>query len=72
MHEGLLPGKRGPRQAHKLTAEVLQYLEQERAARPPLTARQLAARVRRRFGVQVHPRTVEKALKPKAERGRQR
>jgi transposase len=68
--EGLLPGKRGPRQAHKLTAQVRQYLEQERAAHPELSARQLAARVRQRFRVKVHPRTLEKALKPKAKRGR--
>ena len=70
--EGLLPGKRGPRQAHKLTPEVRQYLEQERARQPELSARQLAARVRRRFGLKVHPRTLEKALKPKAKRGRQK
>lgn len=70
--EGLLPGKRGPRQAHKLTAEVRQYLEQERSAHPELSARQLASRVRQRFRLKVHPRTLEKALKPKAKRGRQK
>jgi transposase len=70
--EGLMPGKRGPRQAHKVTAQVRQYLEQERAAHPELSVRQLAARVRQRFRVQVHPRTLEKALKPKAKRGRQK
>jgi transposase len=70
--EGLLPAKRGPRQAHKLTAEVRQYLEQERSAQPELSARELAARVRQRFGVKVHPRTLEKALKPKVKRGRQK
>ena len=70
--EGLLPGKRGPRQAHKLTPQVLRYLEQERAAHPELSVRQLAARVRQRFRLQVHPRTLEKALKPKAKRGRQK
>ena len=70
--EGLLPGKRGPRQAHKLTPEVVHYLEQEQTAQPELSARQLAARVRQRFRVQVHPRTIEKALKRKAKRGRQK
>ena len=70
--EGLLPGKRGPRQAHKLTAQVRQYLEQERAAHPELSARQLATRVRQRFRIKVHPRTLEKALKPKAKKGRQK
>jgi transposase len=70
--EGLLPGKRGPRHAHKLTPKVLQYLEREQATHPELSARQLAARVRQRFCLKVHPRTLEKALKPKAKRGRQK
>jgi len=70
--EGLLPGKRGPHQPHKLTAEVRQYLEQERTAQPELSPRQLVARVRQRFGLKLHPRTIEKALKPKAKRGRQK
>jgi hypothetical protein len=47
-------------------------LERERGAHPELSASQLAARVRQRFGIQVHPRTLEKALKPKAKRGRQK
>ena len=67
---GLLPGKRGPRQAHKLIPQVRRYLERERAARPDLNARQLAARVRQRFRIQMHPRTIEKALNSKAKRGR--
>lgn len=71
--EGLLPGKRGPRQAHKLTPKVLQFLQEVRAAQPKLNAGQLAARVRQRFRVQMHPRTIEKALnQPKAKRGRQK
>lgn len=71
--EGLLPGKRGPRQAHKLTPEVLQFLERVRAAEPGLSAGQLAGRLRQRFKLKVHPRTIEKALnQPKAKRGRQK
>ncbi len=70
--EGLLPGKRGPRSAHKLTPQVRQYLEQLSATEPELKARQLASRVRKRFKIKVHPRTLEKALDPKAKRGRQK
>jgi transposase len=69
--EGLLPDKRGPKSAHKLTAEVLQHLREVLAAEPALNARQLAVRVRRRFKLKVHPRTIEKALNSKAKRGRQ-
>src|ERR1051326_2574893 len=66
--EGLLPSKRGPKQAHKLTPEVLRHVRELVAAQPELKARELAARVRRRFQVKVHPRTIEKALNPKAKR----
>jgi hypothetical protein len=66
---GLLPGKRGPRQAHKLTPAVLEYVQQLRTAEPQLPARQLARRLRQRFRLKVHPRTLEKALESKAKRG---
>ncbi len=68
--EGLLPGKRGPRQAHKLTSEVRSYLQELRTTEPDLSSRQLAVRIRQRFKVKIHPRTIEKALKSKAKRGR--
>ena len=67
--EGLLPHKRGPKQPHKLTAEVRQYLQDDRQADAELNGPELARRVRRRFGVKLHRRTIEKALKPKAKRG---
>ena len=70
--EGLLPGKRGPRKAHKLTPEVLGYVQALWASQPKLSARQLTARVRKRFAVKLHPRTLEKALQPKVKRGRRK
>lgn len=71
--EGLLPAKRGPHQAHKLKPEVVKFLAQLRAAEPDLSAAQLAGRLRQRFKLKVHPRTIEKALnQPKAKRGRQK
>jgi len=69
---GLLPAKPGPKEPHKLTSEVIDYLQELVRAEPPLKARQMAARVRKRFKLKVHPRTIEKALKPKAKRGRQK
>jgi len=68
--DGLLPHKRGPRAAHKLTDQVLQYLQEQAQAEPEIEAEELARRVRQRFTVQLHPRTVQKALKAKAKRGR--
>lgn len=59
---GLIPRRRGPRGAHKLTGEVLDFLERERQAAPSLSAGALAARLFERLGLRVHPRSVERAL----------
>ena len=67
---GLLPAKRGPKGAHKLTPEIREFIDAERGAEPGLRPKELAARVRRRFEVPLHPRTIEKALQAGAKRGR--
>jgi transposase len=59
---GLVPAKPGPRGAHKLTDEVLEYLEGLREADPEPGAPELAAAVAERFRVTVHRRSVERAL----------
>ena len=59
---GLLPARPGPRRAHKLTEEVLAFLRAQLAADPSLRAGQLASQLAGRFGVQVHPRSIERAL----------
>jgi transposase len=63
--EGLLPKKRGPKRPRKLTPQVRGYLEALVASNPELKATVLVQRVRRRFGVLLHVRTVEKALQKK-------
>ena len=67
--EGLLPRKRGPKQPHKLTPEVRHYLHELAGSEPQLQAPELARRLRQRFRVKLHPRTIEKALKPRAKKG---
>jgi transposase len=59
---GLVPKKRGPRGGHKITAEVLSFLVATRQEEPAVGAAELARRVAARFGKDVHPRTVERAL----------
>ena len=59
---GLLPQRRGPRRAHKLSTEVVAALEDARARDPALTTPQLVELVRERFGLSVHRRSVERAL----------
>ena len=58
----LLPRKPGPRRAHKLSDEVVAALREALAEQPELSPQDLAALVQERFGVSVHPRSVERAL----------
>ena len=58
---GLLPSKPGPRGPHKLTGEVIEFLERL-LLEAELGSTELAAQVRQRFGRSVHPRTIERAL----------
>lgn len=67
---GLIPQKRGPRQAHKLTGEVLDFLRQAQSAEPHPGARELAAAVQQRFGIRLHPRSIQRALAPKEKKRR--
>ena len=67
---GLVPRKRGPRHAHKLTAEVLTYAVGLRAAEPGLAPRVLAERIAERFGIQVHARSIERALQRQEKKRR--
>jgi transposase len=59
---GLLPHKRGPQGGHKLTTEVMEFVLQQRTKDPSLTAQQLAESVRKRFHVQLHPRSIQRQL----------
>ncbi len=58
----LVPAKPGPRRAHKLSDQVLDHLEALRAADPRVRTTELAQAVADRFGITVHPRSIERAL----------
>ena len=59
---GLVPARPGPRGAHKLTDEVVEFVREQLAADPSLRPRQLVDAIAERFGVRVHPRSIERAL----------
>jgi transposase len=59
---GLVPKKRGPRGRHKLQDEVLTFLRSLVVPGEPIRARKLAAVIRQEFDLEVHPRTIERAL----------
>lgn len=59
---GLLPEKRGPRGPHKITAEVLRFIEALRAQDESVDIQTLTEAIGKRFDLPVHRRTVERAL----------
>lgn len=59
---GLLPKKRGPRGGHKLTQEVIDYLESCLRQDDTLDTTGLVRRLEERFDLRVHPRSIERAL----------
>ncbi len=58
----LMPQKRGPKKAHKLTAEVLALVRQAQQQDPSLRPAALALLVKNTYGITVHPRSIERAL----------
>lgn len=59
---GLLPRQRGPKGAHKLTAEVMAFIEQRRQNNGAIHARALAQEIEAGLGISVHPRSIERAI----------
>lgn len=60
---GLVPAKPGPRGPHKIDDDVLAFLEARLVPGEPVRARELAKLVRRDLDIELHPRTIERALK---------
>ena len=63
---GLLPRRRGPKHPHKFTPEVRSFIDEQLTAtgrRPDWNL--LSKKIEDRFGIKVHPRSVERAVKKK-------
>ena len=59
---GLLPQSKGPRQASKLSDEILTFILQTMRAEPELRTGEMPVRVEQQFGVSVQLRSIERAL----------
>ena len=59
---GLAPQKRGPRGPHKLRGQALAFIQQQLVAGEPVRARELAKLVQQKFDLNIHPRTIERAV----------
>jgi transposase len=62
---GLLPRKRGPHSAHKLSSEVMDFVDELLHEDSSLAAHDLVDEIFQRFKISVHPRSVERALERK-------
>lgn len=59
---GLLPKRPGPKAAHKLTDEVMAFVDELKEEDAGMDVRELSRRLAERFGLSVHPRSIERAL----------
>ncbi len=66
---GLVPRKRGPRGGHKLTGEVLDFVEERLEEDSSLTGTDLAEQVMERFGVEVHASSIRRAVDRRQKKG---
>jgi len=67
---GLIPRRPGPRRAHKLSEEVMDFVEELLLEREVLGSVAAAGAIEKRFGVSVHPRSIERALQRRRKKGR--
>ena len=65
---GLVPRKRGPRGPHKLQGELLAFIQEQLVAGEPIRARELAKLIRQKYHLDIHPRTIERAVVKKTPR----
>lgn len=66
---GLFRERPGPRRAHKLSSEVMDFVEKALERDKSLSARGLRELIQGQFGILVHPRSIERALNRHKKRG---
>src|SRR6202167_1257625 len=59
---GLLPQQRGPKGGHKISVEVIAFVDELKSTKPDLTLPQVISAIAARFGLDVHRRSLERAL----------
>ena len=59
---GLVKKRPGPKTGHKLTDDVLAFIEDKTEEGKPLRSRKLVPLIKKEFGKSVHPRSIERAV----------
>lgn len=62
---GLLPQKRGPREAHKININVMAFIEKHISENQKIKAKELVKLIRSNFNISVHQRSIERAISRK-------
>ena len=65
---GLLPVKRGPKGAFKLTGDIALFIDRIVEKEPTLTDHHVSREVEVQFKVNIHPRTIERRRKDQKKR----
>ena len=58
----LLPQKKGPRRAHKLSVEVMEFVSQLLEQKPDIKTAGIREEIKDRFDLTVHKRSIERAI----------
>ena len=67
---GLVKKRPGPKSAHKLTPDILAFIQEKTEEDKPLRARKLAPLIKEKFGMDVHPRSIERAMARRKKNGK--
>jgi len=67
---GLLPRKRGPKEAHKLTEDVRSFVKERLKETPgKISWENLSQEINKQFTKKIHPRSIERSMKQRKKRG---
>ena len=58
----LLPHKRGPQTAYKLSPEIMAFIQEQREDNPPIPMASIVEKVKDQFAITIHRRSIERAL----------
>jgi transposase len=59
---GLMPERRGPREAHKLSGPVMTFIEELKQKDQSIRTADVIRLIKEKFGIEVHRRSIERAL----------